>query len=209
MGLLIFLRTNKDISYFRRELLGLINSPASNKLLLCSGYISEGRRRRKQNYSVLNDGLLVAINSQCKEVITVRGMYSNKKAYDLFVKKLRNSGVKVTPRKVKKGKWHAKVAIKVDKNNRPVAGLIGSSNLTRPAYGENYNGFNCEADVLIWENTSTYNQYFREGIKNFIEDPLGPVDTILNPDTEQPDESKKLEGIYNKIMRESEEEWVE
>lgn len=198
MGILIFLRTNKKISYFRRYLLKLINSPTSDKLLLCSGYIWE-----YSNYSILNDELLNAISSQNVEVITVAGMLSGQgnweNKYKSFVKRLKSNNIKVVSYKAKKKNWHAKVAIKLNGED-PIAGLIGSSNLTAPAYRENHGRFNYEADVLIWD--PRYDWYFRVDIGDFIDNPLGPIDTILNPDIRQFDECERLKAIYNTTMNE-------
>lgn len=184
------------MSYFRRYLLKLINSPTSDKLLLCSGYISEN-----ESYSILTDKLLNAISSQNIKVITVAGMLPSKNKYKLFIRRLKNNNIDVVSYKAKKNNWHAKVAIKLNDED-PVAGLIGSSNLTAPAYRENQSKFNYEADVLIWKDDPRYNRYFREEIGNIIDNLLGPIDTILNPEINQPDEYERLKAIYNTIIHE-------
>jgi hypothetical protein len=49
----------------------------------------------------------------------------------------------------KSGRWHAKVALAVVSGS-PVAGIVGSSNLTGPAYGVDRRVFNNETDVVLW-----------------------------------------------------------
>ncbi len=51
------------------------------------------------------------------------------------------------------------MALRVD-CNRPVAALIGSSNLTHQAYSEPVKKFNHETDVLLWENHKIFNEHF-------------------------------------------------
>lgn len=45
--------------------------------------------------------------------------------------------------------FHAKIAMKLYKGT-PIAAIVGSSNLTKPAFNDNYNFFNHEADMFIW-----------------------------------------------------------
>ena len=199
MGLLIFLRTDHKISHFRRNLMRLISAPNSNRLLLCSGYVSEGKR-----YSVLDDGLLNAIRTANVQVTTVAGMFRYnawKNRYDNFVKKLKNNHVPTTSGKLLSN-WHAKVAMKLS-GKTPVAGLIGSSNLTRPAYGQGYKRFNYEADVLIWTNNPINDKHFRTELEDWVSDPLGPMDSVLNDKIKQADEETRLKALYNRIMEQT------
>lgn len=41
----------------------------------------------------------------------------------------------------------------MDNSNQPIAGIIGSSNMTRPAYGQGYDLFNIESDILLFDNS--------------------------------------------------------
>ncbi len=98
MGLSISLRTNKNISHFRRNLLNLIRAPESNRLLICSGYISIpiGYRR---GYSILDDQLLYEIKSHCEEVTTIGAMLNwppqVRIKYEKFIKTLIRAGIKL------------------------------------------------------------------------------------------------------------------
>lgn len=195
MGISISLREDKYVSYFRENLLRLIETPRSDGLIICSGYISIGSR-----YSILDDLLLDAIVKNCKNVITVGAMFFNpdaKKRYYHFVSTLSMSGVNIHPFIAKNNKWHAKIAMKI-REDKPVAALIGSSNLTAPAYRENYTAFNHECDVLIWENAHDLNFHFKKPFKS-RSDSFGPMYTILDKDFEQVDESERLMKLYRAI----------
>jgi len=218
MGLQIFLRTNLNISYFRRCLLKLIHTPGITELLLCSGYISERYinpyyRWRYPLYSILQDDLLNELLITNPKVITVGGMLNFpgwRNSYDNFVRDLRNNNINVDAYIAPKNNWHAKIAMALDKNG-PIAGIIGSSNLTRPSYGETnrnfygrpYYKFNHESDVLIWKDEPSYDLYFRKEVNFSFEDPLGPIDVILNREVKQSKEYERMNSIYNLIMNNS------
>jgi len=61
--------------------------------------------------------------------------------------------------------WHAKIMIILDKDNIPLAGIIGSSNLTKPPYEEKIGYFNYESDVVLYN--PVYESNF-ESIRNSI-----------------------------------------
>lgn len=77
----------------------------------------------------------------------------------------RACGFQYYPRKSKGGPnhlWHAKIAVRmIDK--QAVAALIGSSNLTPPAYAAPISPgvrYNHEADVLLWRDMPAINKHF-------------------------------------------------
>ena len=195
LGMQILLRTEGSTSYFRRYLLKLVNLPRSNRLLLCSGYTQESR-----GYSILNDQLLATIVSNDLEVITVAGKLSHNwpNQYRDFVRRLRASGISLKSYRARRKNWHAKVAIKL-RGDVPVAGIIGSSNLTRPAYGEPFADYNYEADVVVWVDKPHISRSFEEDTRA-LPDPLGPIRVVLNPEVEQPDEVTRLKALYREIM---------
>jgi hypothetical protein len=206
MGLSITLRTDRTVSHFRRNLLKLVKTPNTNRLILCSGYISEG-----QNYSVLQDDLLKAIlASKCSEVITIAGMFIShpvwRNRYNDFVNALRDglngTGISLRCHSNRRGNWHAKIAMKLY-DHQPVACIIGSSNLTTNAYGEGLARFNHEADVLMWRNEQWLNDYFEdreESWKVEAPDPLGPIGVVLDMKKSQPNEAERLSALYKLVM---------
>ncbi|MDD2944132.1 MAG: hypothetical protein PHC51_14340 [bacterium] len=197
MPIKITLRKSKDISPFRRLLNMLFSSPVGQSAILCSGYIWQPNTGK---YNILDDGLRNAIASGCSggSLTTVAGKfypsyYEN--YYRNFVRDLRANGIKVNAYYAPKKNWHAKVAIKLN-NNIPIAALVGSSNLTGHAYGENRN-WNFEADVLIWSRNTAGSGYFRD---DDINQEMGKMELILDPDIHQPDEDAQLKSIMQDII---------
>jgi hypothetical protein len=135
-----------------------------DSLILASGFFQEDPEK---DYSILDDRLLDALlsNEIITDILAVGAMRSPA-PFNEFCKKLDENweGTLTTNRK---SNWHAKIAMKLksrlvdtDKIEKiPVCAIIGSSNLTRPAYGiagdipENVTSrlnFNYECDVVIF-----------------------------------------------------------
>lgn len=197
MPIKVVLRKDGAISPFRRLLHMMLLSPLGDSVVLCSGYIWEP----DTGYAVLSDGLLPVLQSACASgtLTTVagkfypdyyRGYYAN------FVNRIRATGIAVDARYAPKKNWHAKIAIKTDRG-RPVAALIGSSNLTGPAYGESRYRWNYEADVLIWLGSASMNGYFRD---DALEQEFGKFELTLAPDVRQPSEEVQLKAIYGDVF---------
>lgn len=96
----------------------------------------------------------------CAKAITTVGVYNGlwRPQYNAFATAL--SGIKCwcghgpNVHKIVKplrNKWHAKVFIGKT-NGRPSIGIIGSSNITRPAFGQNQQ-WNSEVDVILWDSS--------------------------------------------------------
>src|SRR5437867_1149423 len=154
MPLTITLRRGRESSPFRRQLLRLCRMPTGGDLILSSGYIYEPDR----GYSLLDDKLLDAIveGTAGHTVRTIAGKLQKSgpmdrlQYYRNFVAALRSAGVQVEALMAPKRNWHAKMAVRLDQTGVPVAAIVGSSNLTGPAYGEGRATWNYEADVTIW-----------------------------------------------------------
>lgn len=159
MGLWITLRQNMEVSYFRHHLLNLLSKQIrGNYVILASGYF------HSRNYEILDHQLLQAIqdNDDITDIMVIGAMGSSSIAFTEFCDKLDNEwGGNVIQRKIKGNNWHAKIAMKLQLQNEtkiPVCAIIGSSNLTRPAYGilndlpinSEFSHFNHECDVVIF-----------------------------------------------------------
>ncbi len=198
MPLKITLRQDYSLSYFRHLMRLLLTSPIGDSAIICSGYVSEGPR-----YSVLSDGLLNLIDQGCTngEVTTVAGMFENEypqylQTYCDFVRRLRTIK-NVHSYRSTLNNWHAKVAIRTQAGN-PVAAIIGSSNLTGPAYGESIHRWNIEADVLLWVDDPGHNDHYRN---NPDGSEMGIMDVVLDPEvTRQPAERTQLLKILADVM---------
>lgn len=159
MGMQFFLRSNQQRSNFRRALNQLM-STRGETLILSTGYISSSLFN---DYN--HDDFFHAIRNGFKdlpytEIIIIGGMFDsnlkNQYQFEGFIKYLMYLGYKVTYYKPRYLNWHAKIAMKLI-NKTPVMAIIGSSNLTAPAYSEyNYTHkdykFNIESDLLIWDH---------------------------------------------------------
>lgn len=203
MAIKIVLRETDQISRFRRLLLRLISCQQGDSIIICSGYIWQPDNG---SYNILDDQLLTTIisNRSLRSITTIAGKLAYKKYmvfYKNFVSRLRRTSLNVTGFYTNRKNWHAKVAILLNQNE-PIAALIGSSNLTRPAYGEHFSNWNYECDVLIWKESPELNHCFQD--INMGNNNLGVISAIFSPDIEQPSEEEQLRNIYDDIMNESE-----
>ncbi|MFC8560232.1 hypothetical protein [Peribacillus frigoritolerans] len=190
MKIAVLLRRFETNSLFRKALLK-ISAIQGEELYLCSGtltqinndpmllnYISHGFKGTKGSKVITlgqrssGDCNPVTIIGHCRTIKPTRTTNCNACKYQEFVNGLRShgsvGGFKVDAYREKNDKWHSKIAIKV-RNGEPIAAIIGSSNLTIPAYGEkcncptssgpcpthawiSYKGhFPFECDVLFWD----------------------------------------------------------
>lgn len=207
MPVRIILRTENASSPFRTHLLRMLDPELGDGLLICSGYIWETHT----GYSILGDSLLNAISAGCKGdgVITVAGKlggYRYSDYYQNFVQRLRPV-VTTKAFRLKDDNWHAKVAIRTRKGI-PVAGIVGSSNLTAPAYAlnrrasfHNRSGWNYEADVVLWAPVRNASRLLRAAEANAEAiDGFGVIDTRLVPGIGQLSEAAQLKRIYDRVL---------
>ena len=147
MNLAVALRTNASNNLFRNALISAINSGVGDTAYLCSGFFQENHGRN--HYRVSNDGNLIRTLAQNRINLVTVGVYNAqwRPAYDRFVSNLRHAGISVVQRVA--SRWHAKVFI-LDKGTKSIFGIIGSSNLTRRAFGIS-DPFNYECDVYLWD----------------------------------------------------------
>jgi hypothetical protein len=198
MPVRLTLRSNKDFSPFREMLKWLIEAPVGDSMLLCSGYIWEPR----WGYRVLDDELLVSIKKGCTsgKIVTVAGKLENemwRDFYGNFVHRLRSSGVSLESYVAPEHNWHAKIAMRL-KEDVPVAAIVGSSNLTGPAYRLDPENWNFEGDVLIWKPDPALDTYFRRPFRT--QSQLGDIHLILDPSVRQPDEEAQMIALFKDVM---------
>jgi hypothetical protein len=197
MPLEITLRTDRHNSPFRGQLLKLCRMPMCDRLILCSGYIQEP----PGPYSISNDRLLSEIcgNGAIADIELYAGMLYNRKAYGQylnFVNSFRSlykgtlQAYVAVPRK-----WHAKMAFAIGKG-RPLAAIIGSSNLTRPAYGVGFSRWNYESDVTIWLNEPAVDSYWSAPAQL---DGSYSIQASLRPGINQPDEESRMRAALKLI----------
>ncbi len=147
MGLMIFLRKRAQINWFRDILIDSINSGAGNRVILCSGFFQEGGKYQAS----LEKNLARVLHRRSIEITTI-GIhnYNWLEKYKNFRNSLLSEGVNITAKYTPNLKWHAKIFI-LKNNTNPILGIIGSSNITRPAFSDDV-PFNYEADIVLWPN---------------------------------------------------------
>ncbi len=170
------------------------------ELIISSGYIAECKSFSASGS--LLPHIINAIknkNSKLKKITTIAGKIRYKyykDRYKIFVNNLVSqfSGqIIINP--IYFNNWHAKVSIKIS-GRKPIAAIIGSSNLTSTAYGlmGKWN-WNRECDVVIWDNDcKECSIIFRELID------IKDQDIIYFKSIDKgPSEKERLKEFYDEI----------
>lgn len=204
MSIQITLRRDLEFSPFRKQLLEICGIPNHGDLILCSGYIWENAR-----YSVLDDELLDAIKAglSSNQIICVAGKLAKKPVdwvqhYKNFVAKLQHHSISVTAWVAPRRNWHAKIAVRLDGSGKPTVAMVGSSNLTGPAFGENRHSWNYECDVTIWKDRPSWDAALTDA-RETPEDPFTAMGLVLDPQIpNQPSIEDRLDVLVKDIYRE-------
>lgn len=148
----IFLRKKGTVNKFRRAILNTLRTPLVDEAIVCSGFFQDTAK-----YSAGDDFDLVSFRGNSPLKLTTLGLYSYswQTQYATFFAKLnfKNSSPSFSSvqKRISGMGWHAKVFL-AKQGNKPVVAIIGSSNITSRAFGE-FNNFNYECDVVIWDET--------------------------------------------------------
>lgn len=150
MGFNVVLRTRHTPNYFRQYLLAALNSGEVDKAIICSGFFQE-----LPNYGLSRDtDFTNALLHNSISLLTL-GIHNRqwRQQYDDACLNLRNRGVNILGYISRHYRWHAKIFIAYKKST-PILAIVGSSNMTNPAFGGNprANQFNYEADVIFWNS---------------------------------------------------------
>jgi|GEM_PF-7125738 len=222
MGTIITLRDNPgSISYFKEEMLKLIYEGKGDEILLASGFFGESTKGQYKASIDKSDRMGIDIITAIKaarnyEHVRIVGAYDNHNpGLDAFVNALRNNlgNILVSGYERNGGKWHAKVFLIVRHDlqgtTTPIAGIVGSSNMTSYAYGSlnsvkaqgitpNMNHFNIETDTIILSE-KIYKQEQVEEMAAYLLQTDGHV-IVTGPNTATGKlESQALLDIYQKI----------
>lgn len=206
MGFLVLFRRERGTNPFRAFLQSLLEWGACDELILASGYIWESPR--PNGYRVSDDDLVHCLKQgRHQRVVTVGGMHKSvsgwfgtdyRQHYVDFVKALRAGGIAVDPKVSKSGKWHAKVALGL-RGGTPIVGIVGSSNLTGPAYGIDRRNFNNEADVVLWTEVDGRTRF----LSTLADLELPQEDFIvgsMDPEFHQPGEQERLDTLLAHLL---------
>lgn len=159
MGIAIILRHSASINKFRDIMIAATNSGVGNRAVMTSGFFQENTifYGKVSAYQASQEPNLISafVNNNVR-LMTV-GVHANGQqnnawiaSYRNFALNLRNAHVHITPMLHPKLRWHAKIFILLS-NNIPILAIVGSSNITRPAFSDT-KPFNNECDVIIWNS---------------------------------------------------------
>lgn len=186
MSIKITLRTSGSASPFRDYLLALAGSTSGDELVLCSGYFAQ---------KVSADRLAGAIkgNSSLAKV-QIYGHHGVGTDFLSFARDIKSAHLATSAfeQAANPNKWHAKVALLL-KAGEPLAGIIGSSNLTQPAYRAPASYWNYECDVVIDPHD----------ILNVDVGAGSVIQAILDPTVQQPDELARLKELLDEVQNQA------
>lgn len=145
----IFLRRSASINRFRNILVGCVNEGCVNEAVISSGFFQEDNK-------FSGSALFALTPSRCGRPIDLIfvGVHNSRwvAQFNFFVTTIQRANclgcVSISKRKPRGLRWHAKTFIG-SIGGEPRIGIIGSSNLTRPA-ADTSKPFNYEADVVLW-----------------------------------------------------------
>lgn len=171
MSIAILLRKVASPNRFRDAFLASLSVPGTSEILICSGFFQE--YFKQSPYQISQEGRLARRLAASKANVITVGIhnYSWLGSYRQLCRSLRAANVQLDPRCVSGLKWHAKVLI-VSNQAGPFFGIVGSSNLTKNAFGTS-SPFNYETDVLLWiGGRNLIGRYIRDALTGAAPDEL-------------------------------------
>lgn len=216
MGVIVTIRENAGISLFKGFFYAIFDKyPQIDEVLICSGYYQE--RYMGSLYEAVREpynGQTIADLLRDIPRVTLIGIrdpngpnpVSNwHQSYKDFVEDLRTDvndphGDRIKAYYDNQGNWHAKEFIALSRG-QAVAGIIGSSNFTAPAFGvAGINGFNIEADTVLYDSSGEDEMAAAVEVARAN----GGDDTFIiavpsNPN--RPEDVRVLDQQYRKIMQ--------
>gem|GEM_PF-4156382 len=183
----------------------MLSYPGFTKVVICSGYFQESYNG--SSYSILNDGILSTIlanPNHCNiEYIIVGGKFNNatdpwKLSFNCFLSALKSNRINFKAYINPRGKWHAKISIGIE-GNVPKTILLGSSNISRPAFGEPFADFNYEADIFLLANEPKLESHFNLN-DTASQNPLSQIIAELRPEIKQANLEERIQSIANEFL---------
>ena len=149
------LRTSAKTNVFRDAVISTIGSGHLDEVLICSGFYQENFQG--SHFQVSGEASFAKVCAASKIRLTTVGVHNNtwKSSYRDFRDNMKAAGVAINSYYKAGLKWHAKVYIGF-RGGDPLVGIVGSSNLTRPAFSVT-SPFNNECDVYLWDRKSKIN----------------------------------------------------
>ena len=215
MGVIISLRERENLSWFKRFVFLILNHGGIDEVFICSGYFQEKHMKFHPEYEATKEehfGKTLAKKLSEIKTVTLVGAKAKADTSDEFskawfesyknfhnaLKAERDSKSGLSAYIDKNGNWHAKEFIAL-KNGKVVAGVIGSSNFTRLAFGENQGYFNEEADVMLYD--SSLDKEVDIWHKDFVEPMQDPFLLKIPSSRSRKSDVINLQQQYNKIKK--------
>lgn len=159
MAVKLLFRATSGPNHFREWAIAALNCKSVDKVLLCSGFFQQLRGTKKISYRLASDkDFINALTSNPKRLVKTVGVHNHSwladyRAFANALRKLSPPSFTLNAYRSKRLKWHAKILILFVKG-RPVFAIIGSSNMTRPAFAPPHitPDFNHESDVVLWDD---------------------------------------------------------
>jgi PLD-like domain len=196
MPIAIVLRKNELKNPFRDVIITAISSGIADEALMCSGFFQESRKSVYR--ATLESSFAASCVKNNVKLVTV-GIHNSQwlNSYKLFKHNLLQAGVNAHCKYKSGSKWHAKVFIALQQG-KPLLGIIGSSNITRPAFSSSA-PFNRECDVIIWPEGTTYDGLINDalGTENFVDVVRAPYNQDQNGGITV---EERLLSLYNEIL---------
>ena len=149
-----FIRTTAATNDFKRILESFVSIPTLSRAVITSGFYQEG-----PTFFASDLFKFPCVNRSSPSLVTFVGVYDGRwvPAFTQFgfnvIKNACKCCVDISLRRPKGARWHAKVFIG-HIGGHPRFGIVGSSNLTRPA-ADTTKPFNFEADAVVWYESDT------------------------------------------------------
>ncbi|MCB9196593.1 MAG: hypothetical protein H6598_10245 [Flavobacteriales bacterium] len=207
MRLIILLRKDSNINLFRDILIDSIASAEGDECYLGSGFFQELKITKKKtgiykaSMETSNSGNRLCCSLAKNNVkITTIGVHNSYwvHPYAQFCSSLYHHGISLTSY-LFRNSWHAKTFVLL-KEGTPILGIIGSSNITRPAFSSG-GKFNYEADVVMWDSSNSKLNGLMNTVIETNENPFGLIVTDYDPDKNKGITiDDRLKGIVDEIQ---------
>lgn len=215
MGILITLRDDASISYFKEIMIGVIKKypDGFERIVISSGFfnkeslVQKNKFRRTLIEAVNDNGNikeidLLGVYTDCRKRGVLAKYITDKNyvEYTKFIGSLKKgitTSTTIKPYYYVQGNWHAKICFFIPKGQKEWAlAIVGSSNMTRPAFWSIGSGttypYNLESDVTVWKDSD----HKMNDIINAFDDKSG----ILFHSDESVD-TAKVDKIVSDILR--------
>ena len=195
MNVAIILRKTHNVNIFRDVMLHSISNNCNSNVLLCSGFFQE--LFGKQSYQATLEQNFANILATNNINLTNIGIHNNfwLPSFKNFHVNLCNANVNVKSYRIKGNKWHAKIFI-IKFQEHPLLCIIGSSNITRPAFSDTI-PFNYESDVILIPDSN-----YKKNITNILNEFNQNNDILFSKYSPEFNNGLSLEERISELERE-------